>query len=116
MIENLKQLIKHLFDSRGPAPLFMSTKHTSQTHKRPPRPLPRLADEDYIVSSNDGEAGPGEARLSSIRFGASAHSARQQDTDIGQRRGNVAYLSHSGEQKKGNRGCRWLDKSLSARL
>ncbi len=79
----------------------MFAKHT-QTRDTcaVPIDLCTAADGAGVVSFNDGEASPGEAGLSSILSGVFAHSAHERDTDVGQRRGNAAYSSHSGEQKK----------------
>lgn len=49
-----------------------------------------------------------------VSSGVFADSAHQHDTDVGQRRGNAAYSSHSGEQKeKCNGSGLWLDNSLA---
>lgn len=74
-------------------------KAHTQTH-HPQRPVRCLADGAGVVSFNDGKASPGEACLSSILSGVFAGSAHQYDTNVGQRRGNAAHSSHSGEQKK----------------
>lgn len=104
--------IKHRLNLRrrqGPVNISILHAHFHKAHTHthtlrhvyhPRRPLCCRADGAGVVSFNDGEASPGEASLSNILSGVCADSAHQHDTDVGQRRGNAAHSSHSGEQKK----------------
>lgn len=88
--------------------------HTRTRVCYPQKPLCCLTDRAGVGSFNYGETSPGEASPSSILSSVLAHSAHQHDTYVGQRRGNAAYSSHSGEQKKKCNGSSlWLDKSLA---
>lgn len=95
---------------------FTYYTHADKTHTHtrictiPQRPLCCLDVGAAIVIFNDGEAGPGEASVSTILSGVFTDSAHQYDTDVGQRRGNAAHSSHSVEQEKSGL---WLDKSAS---
>lgn len=84
------------------------------THTYPPqRPLCYLgAQGAAVVSFNDGEAGPGEASLSSILCGVSAHSAHHHDTDVGQRKAK-RHLQVTDVSKKKCIGSLWLDNSVA---
>lgn len=94
---NIQPCFAHYLNLRDKDQYTLTCAHTSAHTCTIPKDLCVAGG---AVSFNDGEDSPGEASLSSILSGVLADSAHQHDTDVGQRRGNVAYSSHSGEQKK----------------